>query len=116
MRTHRLGTPKPSRALTITALTVVLGCGLLGLWVTPSQAGPAERDVLPSGKSAGEILKETKPANPAGAETRPPCAPPRDPWTECKNRQLYQCRQILSHFGTAICNYRQRCTNTGRHC
>jgi hypothetical protein len=86
-------------------------------------AGLSRRGVPPEwdlkqkpGGSVNEILKDTKPANPAGTEKRDPCAPPREPWTECRNRRLHQCTQTLSPFGTAICNYHERCIDTGRHC
>lgn len=101
------------RAFTIAALAAFVSVGLL---VAPIFAGNAERDVLPTGKRVDEVLKETKPADPAGTQTRPPCAPAHAPWTVCKNHQLEQCRQSLSHFGTAICNYRDSCRNTGGYC
>ena len=116
MRSLNVGTQRLFRAFTIAALAAFVSCGAVGLLVTPIFAGNAERDVLPKGGGVDEYLKETKPANPAGAETRPPCAPPHAPWTVCKNHEVQQCRQALSHFGTKLCDYRDSCRNTGRYC
>ena len=116
MRTLSIGTQILTRTLAVAAVAAVVACGGIGLLVTPILAGNAERDVLPKGEGVDEYLKQTKPANPAGAETRPPCAPPLVPWTVCKNHEIQQCRQTLSHFGTELCDYRDSCRNTGRYC
>jgi hypothetical protein len=116
MRILNVGTQRLFRAVIIAALAAFLACGAVGLQVAPLLAGEAERDIQPTGKGVGEILKETKPVNPAGAETRPPCAPARDPWMECVSGQLRRCTQSLSRFGTALCNYRNRCLNSGHPC
>jgi hypothetical protein len=41
---------------------------------------------------------------------------PSDPWTICVSGELRRCTQILSNFGTAVCNYRDSCRNTGSRC
>ena len=116
MRSPNIGTQRLVRTVTTAALAAFVFCGAVGILATPIFAGNAERDVLPTGKGIDEVLKEAKPPNPAGTEVRPPCARPRDPWTICKNHELYQCRQALSHFGTAICNYRDSCRNSHHYC
>jgi hypothetical protein len=110
------GTRRQFRTIAVAAFAALLACGLR---LSPAQAGQAERDVLPTGKGASEILKETKPPTPeekAGVFETKPCAPPHAPWTECRHGELYQCRQTLAHFGPERCNYMQRCANTGRRC
>jgi hypothetical protein len=82
----------------------------------PQTPGDGKQDT-----PAGEILKNpqmdiAKGATPPAKETRPLCGAPRDPWTECKNGELLQCTQTLSQFGPKVCNYHERCVNSGRRC
>jgi hypothetical protein len=119
MPTLRIATQKLSRIVAAAALAATLTSLGAGPLVAPALAGEGvppewELEQKPGG-NVGEFLKQ-KPANPAGTEKRDPCAPPREPWTECRDRRLYQCTQTLSPVGAAICNYHERCTNTGRRC
>jgi hypothetical protein len=75
----------------------------------PATATPATKPPATPGDGTQDV------GSPA-AETRPPCAPPHDPWTVCRNHQLLQCKQALSHFGPLVCNYREHCANSGRWC
>ena len=58
----------------------------------------------------------TKPVGSPAPEKRPPCGPPRDPWTDCVSGRLQRCTQALSHFGTKLCNYHNRCVTSEHPC
>jgi len=106
----------PKSAIPLDVLTKPPPSASVPVTKPPQTPGDGKQDT-----PAAEVLKNpqmdiTNGAAPPAKEARPLCGPPRDPWTECKNGELLHCKQTLSQFGPKVCNYHERCVNSGSSC
>jgi hypothetical protein len=82
---------------------------------SPATKPPATPGVGPdTGTFRKPPFDVTKDVGVSGVETSPPCAPAREPYTECRSGQLWRCKEGLSHFGN--CQYEHQCLNTNDRC